>query len=195
MPVHGRLHVALVLDVDEQLRPLREPAGSGRGWSRCRRASAPSRRRCAWPPARCAARSGHRRRARPSRWRRPPAGRSFPAGTHLSGPSCLSPSGFGARRSPRRPRNSHGGPPRRAALARVVGRATARGCRPYARRESRRKASATRSRGADRLRRATRCRARSAWDSRRRRRRWRPRRPRRRLRAPAGLGLPHCRRG
>ena len=95
VPVHRRLQVALVVDVDDDLRALRAPAASGRGSSRCRRASAPSRRRCAWSPARCAARSGHRRPARPPRWRTPPAGRRCRAGTRLSKRSSRLLAGFG----------------------------------------------------------------------------------------------------
>ena len=90
VPVDGGLQVALVLDVDDDLRALGRRAASGRGWSRCRRASAPSRRRCAWSPARCAARSGHRRRARRPGWRTRRAGRRCRAGTHLPAWSCLS---------------------------------------------------------------------------------------------------------
>ena len=47
VPMHGRLEIAAVLDVDDHLRALRDLAASDRGPSRCRRASARSRRRAA----------------------------------------------------------------------------------------------------------------------------------------------------
>ena len=65
VPVHGGVQVAVVGDVDDDLRALPRPSGSGRGWSRCSPASAPWCRRAAWPPGRSAGR-GRRRRPAPA---------------------------------------------------------------------------------------------------------------------------------